>query len=318
MRHLLASAELPRDFASPEKLIDRLKPDAVQAFPFESELSLYLLLVAALWPSDENRLATAARIFSGAVNFYSSAVNPNAVFTYDGERFRFGSEFSKRKVATFNESFFEELGGLNSLLFTQSANEFHNDLRARTGDLFMMHDVVDYLLKASLLSARLTSTTLAFNAIARNIFERPHGYGVPGGPKRQRSIASVTTPNSVREKWRRAPETVLLSFVMTQMWPVQNFCPVDPKFLPYLTIAARQSPGRAISNLLSLIQVSLRQNRPIQNQSIDEWTRLTERKQFSGYFGGAMMFSQRQLNRLFELSDEIFKKPMSDEQKEEI
>ena len=61
-----------RGFSTVDELIDRLTGDERSAFPYEQELTLYVLLVASLWPNDHERLLAAARIFSGALNFHFS------------------------------------------------------------------------------------------------------------------------------------------------------------------------------------------------------------------------------------------------------
>jgi hypothetical protein len=309
---------LPESLSSTTRLIDRLMPAAVEAFPFERELALYLLLVGAVWPNDRHDLLTAARIFSGSVNFHASNLGPNIVFTYQDQKLRFHREFSTRKIALFNESFFDKIGGQNSLLFTRSAIDFHRDLKQQLTELLMMHDVIDFLLKASVASPRLSSSNLAFHAIAKNLFRRKNGYGVPAGAKRKRSVDQVTTANSVREKWKRAPETILLSYVLTTTFAIQNYSPCDPNFLGCLSILARQAPGLAVTSRLAIIQSSLRRNSPKQNRSIEKWSRFPMPKHFTGLIGGALRFSEDQLNRLLELSDGVLPKPLSTEQKADL
>lgn len=147
---------------------------------------------------------------------------------------------------------------------------FHHDVRHRVTELQMMHDVISFLIKASVVSPQLSSSRLAFEAVARNIFDRPNGYGVHIGAKRRRSHGKVTTVNSVREKWKRSPETILLSFIITKMFKSQNFSPSEPHFLGYTSIMARRNPGKLITILLEIGQVYLARNRHTQNNSIEK------------------------------------------------
>ena len=309
---------LPDNLSNIQNLLDRLMPSATEAFPFERELALFLLLVAALWPDDRQSLLTAARIFSVRIEFSCFKFEVECSFYLSRVQLNFNREFSKKKLDLFNKLFFNKIGGPNSLLFTRSVDDFHRDLRQRLAELLMMHDVINYLLKASIISPQLSSSTLAFHAIENNIFERANGYGVPGGAKRKRSKHQVTTVNSVREKWKRAPKTILLSFLMTRIFRVQDFSPNDPSFLVYLSIMARPSPGRTVANFLTLIQTSLRRNSPTQNQSIEKWTYFPMPQHFSGQIGGALRFSEDQLNRVLKITDGVFRRPLSAEQKDAI
>src|SRR4051812_12198210 len=58
-------------FKTTDDLLRRLDLDEV-AFPFEKELSLYLLFITSIWPDDEERLVTAARLFGATVTFLTS------------------------------------------------------------------------------------------------------------------------------------------------------------------------------------------------------------------------------------------------------
>lgn len=309
---------LPASSSSIKYLIDRLTPSAKEVFPFEHALSLHLLFIAALWPNDRQRLLTAARIFAGSTNFHIATVGPKAVFTCKNEHLHFHNEFSKSRLALFNEGFFKILGGLNSLFFTDSVTAFYRDVHQRVTDLQMMHDVISFLIKASVVSPQLSSSRLAFEAVARNIFDRPNGYGVHLGAKRMRSHGKVTTVNSVREKWKRSPETILLSFVMTEMFGPQNFSPSEPQFLAYTHIVARRTPGKFITILLKISQAYLARNRRTQNKSIEKWTQLLPARPFKGGIGGPLRFSDIQLDRVFTIVDSVFKKPLLKEQKAEF
>jgi hypothetical protein len=89
-----------------------------------------------------------------------------------------------------------------------------------------MHDVFEFLLMASVSLPKAASTEIAFHAVAANIFERPIEYGVlrkdpgrVGKYKEQLEKAGfivgdreiLTTPEGVREHWKKAPYTIMLS-----------------------------------------------------------------------------------------------------------
>jgi hypothetical protein len=124
-----------RDFSTVDELIDRLTGGERSAFPYEQELTLYLLLVASLWPNDHERLLAAARIFSGSLNFHFSLWRQTKEWLLDPS----GADSCKdeinwsreEEINSFNEKFFINIGGLTSLLFSPSVDDFHRDVRKR-------------------------------------------------------------------------------------------------------------------------------------------------------------------------------------------
>ena len=316
--HSYCISTLSKDTPNITYLISRLMPTSIEAFPFERALSLYLLFLEALWPGDRDRLLTGARIFAGSLNFHITATNPEAVFEFQNERLLFHDEFTKGKLAIFNKTFFNEIGGLNSLFITESVAKFYSDLLQRVTELEMMHDVVRFLIMASVLSPRLGSSRIAFAAIEKNIFKHPDGYRIRSGPKRKRSRKHATTVNSVREKWKRAPETILLSYLMIEFFGLQSFSPADKQFLPYLHMRGGRTPGLSIDRILHVVQAYLVRNRPTQNTSIAKWTRLLNSQPFHGLIGGGLRFSDDQLEDVFRICDEVFSKPLPEEEKAEF
>jgi len=327
-------AHLPSSLSTDQRLIERLMPNDREAFPFERELALYLLLICSLWPGDRQKLIIAARVFCGALNYHKANVARDALFSYQFGHFDFHRHYSAKKVASFNKLLFEEVGGPMSLWLTPDAREFHHEVRERLTELAMMHDVIDYLVKASIISPRLSSSAFAFYAVANNIFERANGYGVRVGPKRSRSKVEkntrwenekrlrskeeVTTTHTVRQKWKQAPSTILLSFIMAQKFELHKFCPTDARFLAYVSLLTRNAPGWGITVRLRLFQGYLRQYAPVQNVSIRKWTPHPMPDAFEGAIGGVLRFSSRELNAIFKLSDSFFSKPLSELEKAEI
>jgi hypothetical protein len=296
--------------------MDRLKRSANEKFPFERELALYLLFIVSIWPNDCDRLLTAARIYSGAINLNDATVTRKLKVYYDRDVFVSHDVFSKSRLRQFNRMFFETIGGPFSLLFTPSIPEFQGMVRRRLDELLIVHDVIKFMLGASVVTSKLNSANIAFHAVAQNFFARKNGYGVRAGPKHKRSKRGVTTVHSAREKWKRAPETILLSFVMTQILAVQRFSPATPYFFTHLSRIVRSSPE--IDDLLGIIQASIKRSAHIQNGSITKWAHFPMPKAGSALIGGALRFSEAQIKRALELSDDVLKRPLSKEEKDRI
>ena len=311
--------DLSGGLSSIERMITRLQSPAKEFFPFERELTLYLLLIASIFPDAPARLLTAARIFSGALNLHARIQGQNANFRYREHKLKFHDAFTKRRLSKFNKIFFREIGDWPSLLFTPSASEFHDAVTRRLGELQMLHDTINYILKASTLSRQLSSSNLAYNAISKNFFNRKNGYGVKiGEKKRRRTTILATTPSYVREKWKRAPNTLFLSFVMTEMFSIHRHPPTDVRFFAYLHFKVDERPGDLIAHILSLMQGYMKNGTPEQNASIEKWSRFSQHKTGHGFLGHQFRFSKKQLLRAMDLSDEIFKRRLSPDERDRI
>jgi hypothetical protein len=135
-----------------EELLALMQGDTPELFPFCRELAAYLLLAFSLWPNDQERLLDAARIYSGALNYHIAQTPKNRIFRggMEGrEKVRFGRLFPTSDLKSFNRIFFERIGSQKSLLFCPSVKQFRRDLIDRTEDLKMVHDVIEFLIKAA-------------------------------------------------------------------------------------------------------------------------------------------------------------------------
>jgi hypothetical protein len=130
VRHIHQPAAL-HEFSTVERLLVKSSSAYQPRFPYERELARYLLLVSSLWPENAERRDEAARIFAGAINI---------------DRRLAGSS-----VKRFNAEFFDTLGGLPSLLHTKSSAEFHKEMVETIADLSMLHDVLEFVMKSSLI-----------------------------------------------------------------------------------------------------------------------------------------------------------------------
>lgn len=307
--------ELPETLSGIEQLMTRLNSSSREAFPFERELAFYLLFIAAIWPDKPDTLLTAARIFSGALNVHAATLNRHVGLRHQGVALEFSGTFELSRLGQFNQRLFRDIGGPYSLLFTTSVDDFQRMVANRVHDLLMLHDVVDFLLKASFVSRRLCSSNLAFNAVSQNVFRRANGYGVKGGQKRIRTNDEVTTVNSVREKWKKAPNSIFLSFMLTKLYPIQDYSPAVADFLAHLCFITRVGLPSRLDPLLGAIQASIENCAPTQNRSIIKWAHFSAPEKGKGFFGGAMTFSNDEIKRVLALSDEVFERPLSKEEK---
>jgi hypothetical protein len=153
-------------FSTAEELMARAAGEGSIGIPFEQELALYLLLIASLWPNDRERLITAARLFAGALN-WSVANQLHRSRTY----LEFRKQFPRSKLMSFNETFFQRIGGPYSLIFCKNVNQFHEDVWNRIGELTVLHHVIEFLFKSSALTQRFSSLSFAFHAIAHNVLD---------------------------------------------------------------------------------------------------------------------------------------------------
>jgi hypothetical protein len=302
-------------FSTVAELTDKLSDDHAEALPYERELALYLLLIASLWPNDNQRLLTAARIFAGALNFHVSNVPTNRVYNVGDTEFVFHKKYQSAKVETFNDALFAKIGGPHSLLFSQSLEEFHRDLWKQVEDLTMIHDVIEYIVKTYSLLPRLSSLTFAYHAIADNIFAREGGYGIAAGPKRRRGESGpVTTIETVRAKCKHAPKTVIMSFIMTRWWGVHLFDPANPQF--FVRLATNEISNIGLGIQLSILREQLLAAKPQQNISIARWAQVDAiplKKPTYVY-----ELNSEELEKAFEISDRVFKRPLSQEERDAV
>ena len=284
---------------------------AKESFPFERELALYLLLVAAIFPDQPERLLTSARIFSGALNLHAKQTDRKAQFKYQDQQLKFHDVFTNDRIDDFNQRFFQKIGGWPSLLFTPSASEFYDLVSHRINELKIFHDTISFMLKASIASPKLSSSKLAYHAISENFFGRDNFYNIKTGKKRVKTNSLVTTPQSVREKWKRAPNTAFHSFLLTEIFSIHEFPPTNAKFLAYLYFKASEEPWALITHSLSFMSAYLKVSVPKQNASIMKWADDIPDKTGRGFFGGGMRFSDEQLRRAMDLRDRVLKPPLS-------
>jgi len=309
---------LPDRYSTIDGLLRRLAKTAKNTFAFERELTLYLLLVAALFPDQpESRLA-AARIFSGSLNFHATQTDPKAHFKYQDRQLKFRDVFTNDRIDDFNMRFFRTIGGWQSLLFTPSASAFYDSVSHRVNELKIFHDTISFMLKASIASPRLSSSKLAYHAISRNFFRRDNFYNIKTGKKRERTNSLVTTPQSVREKWKRAPNTAFHSFLLTEIFAIHEFPPTDAKFHAYLYFKASEEPWALITHSLSFMSAYLKASVPKQNASIMKWADDIPDKTGRGLFGGGMRFSDEQLRRAMDLHDQVIRPPLSLGERDQI
>lgn len=187
----------------------------------------------------------------------------------------------------------------------------------RINDLQIFHDTINFILKASMISQKLGSAKLAYRAISENFFKRENGYGIKIGEMRSQR-PHTTTPNSVREKWKDAPHTAFLSFIMTETFSIHRFSPTDVHFFTYLHFTVAEDPGEFIARTLSLMQVYMKSGTVKQNKSIIKWARFSQHKAGHAFLGGAMRFSKEQVLKAIELSEAISEKPLSPEERNSI
>jgi hypothetical protein len=295
-----------------EELLALMQGDTPEIFPFCRELAAYLLLAFSLWPNDQQRLFDAARIYSGALNYHVAQTPKNRIFRGGTERrevVRFGRLFPASDLKSFNRIFFERIGGQKSLLFCPSVNQFNSDLIDRIEDLKIVHDVIKFMIKAAkVLPSKLRSASFAYEAVSRNVFSREGGYGIKSGPKRTRSDSnSVTTSGSVREKWKQAPKTVMLSYVLTELYKFPFYDLAD--IGQFVTFSIYVRGITKLRLLVSSIAKQLVATKATQNESIAKWAGSVTSPPIIPPFV-LFCLTEEELERVFQIDQEVHKKPL--------
>ena len=300
-----------------DDLLALMQGDTPELFPFCREVAAYLLSAFSLWPNDQQRLLDAARIYSGALNYHIAQTPKNHVFrggTEGREWVIFGRLFPAAELKSFNRIFFERIDGPKSLLFCPSVNQFRRDLVDRTEDLKIVHDVIEFLIKAAkVLPPKLRSASFAYEAVSRNVFSREGGYGIKSGPKRTRYDSnSVTTTGSVREKWKHAPNTVILSYVLTELYKFPFYDLADSGQFVTFSIYVRGITKLRL--LVSSIAKQLLAARATQNESIAKWASTVRPAPDNSPFF-LFCLTEEELERVFEIDRKVHRNPLSfDEQ----
>lgn len=273
-------------------------------FPFEQELSAFLLLTKSIWPSDRKRLLEAARIFCGAVNYLigSHCATLRSKLPSSAE-----TDYTLKNLESFNQKFFDRIGGKLSLLASSSAASFHREMWSRVNELLTVHDVIEFMTKARALSPELGTQTLAYHAIANNVFERKGGYGIAKGLKRHEY---ATTVNTVRAKCRKDLKQAVLSYVVTRYSSMHYFNAFHPLFLVILSKAREAS----FETLFAHVSTQLASNTSPQNDP--------NKLQLSSMLARKIIrqetLTPAQLTRALELSDKVRKRPIEASQKDEM
>jgi hypothetical protein len=295
---------LPDGFGSLGELLEKCACSSLPAFPFECELCRYLLFICSLWPEDKRRLVDGARIFSSSLNYHAS--HPKL-------------RVSDADLKKFNEHVFDRIGGQKSMLFCPSVEDYHRDVWGRISDLMMLHDVVDYILKFCIVWREMASSKVAFAAVAHNIFKRKDGYGIKKGEKRRAMDPSmVTTPNTVRERWKNAPESMLLSYVLVRWVRIHVWDPGSIRFLISIRNSVEKVGGLSLSKLLSLTREMLKSQVSEQNRTLKKWAEMIgAASPISGTFYTCRPTGE-ELEQAFVLHDKLFKKPLAAEAKERV
>jgi hypothetical protein len=310
-------------FSTTQELMVRAAGEGSSGIPFEKELALYLLLIASLWPDDRDRLLTAARLFAGGLN-WSVENQPHRRQKY----LEFRKQFPRSKLISFNETFFQRIGGPYSLVFCKSVSQFHEDVWNRIGELTVLHDVIEFLFKASALSQRFSSLSFAFHAIAHNVFGRRAGYGVSSGPKRGprdgiawktgAAASQVITVNSIRQKWRNRPDTLVLSFVLMKFWPMLSFLPPsNRKFFLQLSRLAHHDAGATIKNFLPMVELALSGSAAMKQSHLAQLTTSNIQQKWPKRLRVTPL-SDDELERAISAGQTYFQRSLSDAEQEQL
>lgn len=307
-----------RGLSNIEQLLALVEGETPELFPFCRELASYLLLVVSLWPNNQHRLLDAARIFSGALNYHMIHTSKDRTFR-DGdavsgyEDVAFECVFPAIKLVSFNSIFFERIGGLESLLFCPSIEQLRCDIRDRTKELKIVHDTIEFLIKAAkILPPKLRSASFAYEAISCNVFSREEGYGINSGPKRTHDVSNkVTTAGSVREKWKRASDTVILSYVLTELYRFPHY---DLTYAqPFVLFSLNARRITKLRLLLSVIARQLVEAKATQNESIAKWTAALNVSLPDKPFV-LFRLTEEELERVFEIDRKLHRKALSSDE----
>jgi hypothetical protein len=124
-----------------------------------------------------------------------------------------------------------------------------------------------------MLSKKISSATFAYHAITYNIFCREDGYGTKGPKRKEKAKREGTTRvievDTVRTRCRKAPDTVILSFIMTRWFGIHLFDPANPRFFQFVSAHQVSSSGLRIA--ISIIRDRLLRNRSRLNTATMKW-----------------------------------------------
>jgi hypothetical protein len=279
-----------------------------EEFPFQKAIALYCLFIRSIWTEEreEHPLGTppqkareAARLLCGIFNFLMDNP-PRGPIKINGESKPYDVWISDNEVHSLNEKFFRLHGGLSSLTWTARADTFFAEVWEQYHSNLMMHDVIEFLLKASISFPEATRSDIAFEAVAANIFNRPADQGVirkaagqAGQHKKVLEQAGLTdgrailiTPKGVRERWRSAPDTILLSYTTSICYGWLAH-PVDSTQLVQLVTASRSPSVQRMLAIYNIVRKHLPQRiKKNKKNSINAWA-----KPLIDYSAGSLMFS---------------------------
>jgi hypothetical protein len=277
------------DFGNLSYLGQALLNTDPEKFPFQRAMALYCLLVISILTDGSDgiidytpaaKAKEAARILCGMFNFYTNFDSKTQIAD------EFTEKIPATAVKTLNERFFEPNGGLSSLTYTTRADTFFVHLWERYHARLMMHDVIEFLLKASISFPEAASAEIAFEAIAANIFERPARYGVlrkdhrvgahrkwleaAGFPVGDREI--LITPKGVRERWKEAPDLIVLSYALARHFKWMAY-PLAKIHLVTLIHSAKPAPVKKALAFYNFVSTQLAKHGRKQNASIQKWAK---------------------------------------------
>ena len=165
------------DFGSLPYLIQTLLSTDKEKFPMQKAIALYCLFVFSIWTKEEDiaqftredKAREAARLLCGLINFFEQRKKAKDILRY---------VMSEREVGELNSNFFRHNGGFPSLTWTTRADRFFEQIWEAYHATLIMHDVIEFLLKASINLPGALTLKMACEAIAANIFKRRPEYGV--------------------------------------------------------------------------------------------------------------------------------------------
>jgi hypothetical protein len=277
------------DFGDLGYLIKTLLSTEEEKFPLQRALALYCLFVFSIWapPRQEGQLKAkcgktareAARLLCGLFNLAEQSRRQK-------EQLRV--VIPDTAVKDLNQKYFQYNGGFLSLMWTTRADTFFAQVWERYHTQLIMYDVIEFLLMASVNLPKAATTEIAYHALAANVFKRPIEYGVlrknpiqVGKFRRLLEKAGfivgdreiLTTPNGVREHWKKAPYTILLSYALSRQYWGMEFPLTSFRLVQLIKSAEYHSVKQAFARY-SRVSDQLVKYGQKQNESIQRWSKL--------------------------------------------
>ena len=212
-------------------------------FRFEREVSAALLAIYALWPSNRDRLNSAARNLARLITFGEispvGTIGTRFLSNLDVVRDRFAESW----YSDFYEHFVKPLGGFSAVLEARSSRSLDRQIQkmGASSSTRVRYDLVRYLISMSQHNRRLATRGNAIRHVSENIFGVADHYGVTiRGKRKQFYKQDDPTENptigkkKIEKDWDDSPKTTVLLYAIERTLSMLGLGPHGTAALPGL------------------------------------------------------------------------------------